>query len=60
MKDIGWDPIKDIKKIDEFYFPRKIAVLVESIHSENPKTHREIIISNFFGLKFGKFVRKIK
>jgi hypothetical protein len=40
MKDIGWDAIKDIKKIDEFYFPRKIAVLVESIHSENPKTHR--------------------
>jgi len=26
MKDIGWDPIKDIKKFDEFYFPKKFAM----------------------------------
>jgi hypothetical protein len=32
MKDIGWDPIKDIKKIDEFYFPKDLAILVELIH----------------------------
>ncbi len=25
MKDIGWDPIKDIKKFDEFYFFQKIS-----------------------------------
>ncbi len=32
MKDIGWDPIKDIKKFDEFYFPKNLAILVELIH----------------------------
>jgi hypothetical protein len=26
MKDIGWDPIKYIKKIDEFYFSKKLAI----------------------------------
>jgi hypothetical protein len=36
MKDIGWDPIKDIKKFDEFYFPKNLAILDEFIHSENP------------------------
>jgi hypothetical protein len=25
MKDIGWDPIKDIRKFDEFYFFQKIS-----------------------------------
>jgi hypothetical protein len=29
MKDIVWDPIKDIKKFDEFYFSKKLAILVE-------------------------------
>jgi hypothetical protein len=37
MKDIGWDPIKVIKKFDEFDFPKKFAILVESIYTENPK-----------------------
>jgi hypothetical protein len=58
MKDLGWDPIKDIKKFDEFYFPKKIAILVELIHSKN-----QIIIiikSLFFGLQFAKFGRKLK
>jgi hypothetical protein len=39
MKDIGWNPIKDIKNFDE-YFPKKIAILFELIHSENPKIYR--------------------
>jgi hypothetical protein len=32
MKDIGWDQIKDIKKFDEFDFPKDLAILVELIH----------------------------
>jgi hypothetical protein len=31
MNDIGWDPIKDIKTFDEFYFSKKLAILVELI-----------------------------
>jgi hypothetical protein len=37
MKDIGCDPIKDIKNFDEFYFSKKLEILYELIHSENPK-----------------------
>jgi hypothetical protein len=37
MKAIGWDPIKGIKKFDEFYFPKKLAILVELIHFKNQK-----------------------
>jgi hypothetical protein len=37
MNDIGWDPMKDIKTFDGFYFFQKLAILVELIHSENHK-----------------------
>jgi hypothetical protein len=37
MKEIGWDPIKDIKKFDEFYFSKKLAILAELIHRQTKK-----------------------
>jgi hypothetical protein len=44
MKDIGCDPIKYIKKIDEFYFSKKLVTLVELIHLENHKLIKLILI----------------
>ncbi len=49
MKDIVWDPIKDIKKFDEFYLSKKLAILVELWHLEN-----QIIIIIIIMIKFSR------
>jgi len=54
MKDIGWDPIKDIKNFDEFYFSKKFAILVELIHSENQIIIIDSIQFSFFWFTFCK------
>ncbi len=61
MKAIGWDPIKDIKKFDEFYFSKKNNNISCITTLRKPKKYyNNKINSHFWGLKFAKFVGKIK
>ncbi len=54
MKDIVWDPIKDIKNFDEFYISKKLAILVEFPHSENQIRIIIMIKFSFFGFRICK------